>query len=105
MKILINWFWIFFVSITTVISAILVQHYLYSNNAWYLLVLSVISNSLMIIGYYQIFKQSFTTQFVTSKILSVIILFFYGLFVFKERISIKNYIGIAFSLITIYLLN
>jgi len=104
MNLLLYWIWILFTAFLTIIAPICVQHFINNQKIWYFMLIAIICNALMVLGYYMIFQKSFTGSFTISKILSVILIVFYGLIVFKEKLLIKNYIGIALALITIYLL-
>lgn len=99
------WFWVLFTAIITTIVPISVQYYIKYKKLWFFIILAILASALLIFGYYKIFLEKFISSFAISKIISVIIIFFYGIIVFKEKISIKNYFGIFASLITIYLLS
>lgn len=104
MNLLLYWVWILFTAFMTIVAPICIQHFINNQKLWYFILVAIATNTIMVLGYYMIFQKSFTSSFTISKIASVLMIVLYGLVVFKEKLLIKNYIGIVLALITIYLL-
>lgn len=95
---------ILFTILLSALTPIAVQHFQKCPEKLNLLVLAIISNSLLVFGYFLIFQQSFTISYMVTKIVSVFIIALYGFWIFNERLTLKNYVGFAFGFATLYLL-
>lgn len=82
----------------------LIKKYLTTNNIFYLLVCGFIY-IILTYGYVQILKNhTISKMYPLLKILSIILVFFIGVFFFNDELKLKNIIGIIMGIVAIYLL-
>jgi uncharacterized membrane protein len=71
------------------------------------IIAAVIAEIAVVYCYYGLLKNNDSSiiVFPLIKILSVLIVFFYGFFIFGDKLTVKNIMGIIFSIVAIYLLS
>ena len=96
--------WLIIASITGALEAILVKLYI-KYKSYYILPFIILAAIITIYSYYKIFStNNIGICYPISKILSVLIVILFGIFLFNEKMSNSNYLGILFSIVAMYLL-
>jgi len=93
-------------AIVSAAGAVLVEHYLAQPKEWWLLLISAVTLVFIVYLYLLAFSyKNGAIGYTLMKIISVLLVFFYYLLVFKIKISTMNIIGIVFACVAIGLLS
>jgi len=96
---------VFFSALFSALTGFSIEKY-FKTKKLYWFILGLIAGNLVVFSYYFVFKfGNPTTLYVIIKILSILIILLLSYLFLNTTLSIKQYIGIVFSIITIYLLH
>lgn len=100
--------WLILASLIASSVPIFVKFYIETND-FYWIIFSFVFYIFLILAYYKILlngkSKNISKYYTLIKILSILLIFFMGLFLFKEKITIKTLLAISLACISIYLLN
>jgi drug/metabolite transporter (DMT)-like permease len=97
--------WILFGALLSTIPIILINKYIKSKQ-FFLLLISLLCYILVIVCYIKIFqKGNVITYYVIMKLISDILVIYYGIFFFNQILNIKQKIGLMLALISVYLIS
>lgn len=100
-----NLIWIIIAAICAAAPVTFVKNYTENKN-YFWIILSIISYIILILAYSIIFyKNNMIIIYSTVKILSILFVVLFGVLIFKEKINLKEGIGILLGIISIYLLS
>jgi uncharacterized membrane protein len=99
--------WVILAAIIASSVPIFIKFYIETND-FYWIIFSFIFYIALILAYYKILFNSdskkVTAYYTEIKILSILLILFMGIILFKENFTKKNIIGIILALISLYLL-
>jgi drug/metabolite transporter (DMT)-like permease len=99
-----NYLWLIFSAFFGALTIVIVQYYQHVKKHW-LLVVALLSEAILIYGYTHILQYSdILTQFSLVKIISIAMIAFASLFIFKNGLSNRKAMGLFFAMAAIYLL-
>ena len=91
-------------AITGATNVVLVKQYIITKDICYIPIL-LLSGLITLYSYYNIFtSRDISNGYPIVKILSILIVVFFGIIVYDEKISYKKLVGIILSIIAMYLL-
>ena len=91
-------------AITGATNVVLVKQYIITKDICYIPIL-LLSGLIALYSYYNIFtSRDISNGYPIVKILSILIVVFFGIIVYDEKISYKKLVGIILSIIAMYLL-
>ena len=91
-------------AITGATNVVLVKQYIITQDICYIPIL-LLSGLITLYSYYNIFtSRDISNGYPIVKILSILIVVFFGIIVYDEKISYKKLVGIILSIIAMYLL-
>lgn len=99
-----EYIWIALAIILSAIPIIMVKLYLNTNNIWFIVTAILLSIFLILTYIYIVKNYRISIIYPIIKILSVILVVVVGIFLFGEKITWRNVIGIILGLVGIYLL-
>ena len=96
---------LFAATIFAIIPVMCIKQYIKSNNIFYLFI-TIASYGLLLASYVKIFRTGaeVSTIYVLLQILQILLVFFIGIFYFKESMSRNKLIGTCLGVISIYFL-
>lgn len=98
------WLWIFIASLAAAAPIYLIKKY-WQNPDFMYIILIILTYVVLTYAYLMIFKNhDISVAYAFLKVLSIILVVIIGIFVFKESVQTKTYVGIIFGIIALILL-
>lgn len=97
--------WFIIAVLFSSIPLFLIKKYIETKNVWYIVTATLIYVSLVFLYYKLLVDYNMSKVYPLIKVVSIIIVVCFGVFLFDEKVSIYNIIGIILGLGSIYLLS
>jgi multidrug transporter EmrE-like cation transporter len=100
-----EYFWFFIVGLTSAVTAILIKYYLITNNIYYIILALLVGPTITLSSIYAFSYGNVGTIYPILRLISVIIVFIAGIYLFAEKYTIMNFVGLGLAGGAIYLLS